>query len=91
MIEFKGCKREGKLVKIEWLDSVHPTSQWERLSNYEPFEAFKCVSVGFLVSDGDITKGLAQSIADRHDSEKSGIVHIPVCSITKITDLTTSV
>lgn len=80
----------AKLVLIEWLDSIHSTGHWERLDEYEPFEAFKCSTVGYLVHDGSMTKGLAQSVADPDDSKNtqvSGITYIPTCSIIKITEM----
>lgn len=79
-----------KLLMIEWLDSIQPTSHWEPLGEYKHFEVFKCISVGFLVFDGSETKGIAQNMADPDDSKNtqiSGVTHIPTCSIVKITDL----
>lgn len=79
-----------KLVMIEWLDSTQPISQWQHLSDYERKDGIKCVSVGFLVHDGDKAKGLAPNMGDVDNEENiqaSGIIHIPTCSITKITAL----
>lgn len=79
-----------KLVMIEWLDSARPISQWQHLSDYQCRDVIKCVSVGFLVHDGDRVKGLAPNMGDVDDEENiqaCGIIHIPTCSITKITAL----
>jgi hypothetical protein len=79
-----------KLVMIEWMDSVQPTSSWQHLSDYEPKDAIKCVSVGFLLHDGEDVKGLAQNMGDVDKEENiqaSGIIHIPTCCIEKISDL----
>ncbi len=79
-----------KLVMIEWLDSTQPISQWQYLSDYKCTNAIKCVSVGFLVHDGDKVKGLAPNMGEVDSEENiqaSGIIHIPICSITKITAL----
>lgn len=83
-----------KLVIIEWLDSIQSTGHWECLDEYKHFEAFKCISVGFLVYNGEKTKGIAQSIADPKDQKNtqiSGITHIPTCSIIKITEIKTKI
>lgn len=76
-----------RLVMIEWLDSTQPVSQWQHLSDYNCADAIKCVSVGFLIHDGDKVKGLAPNMGDvdkENNIQASGIIHIPACSITKI-------
>ena len=74
------------LTLIEWRDSAQPTPQWQYLSDYAPSSAITCVSVGYLVHDGDDVKALAQSLGcgDSEGSvQASGILHIPACSITR--------
>ncbi|MCH8328403.1 MAG: phosphodiester glycosidase family protein [Candidatus Marinimicrobia bacterium] len=44
----------AQLVMIEWEDSRRPTSGWERLTEYEPEGVCDCVSVGFLVHNGEV-------------------------------------
>lgn len=79
-----------KLVSIEWIDSVQPTSGWQFLSEYKESEPIKCISVGFLVCDKKDVKGLAQNIGNKDGRETiqaSGIIHIPSKCITKIKKL----
>lgn len=79
-----------QLVQIEWLDSILAVPGWENLAKYEPFKVCKCVSVGFLVYDGKITTGIAQSLADLDDQKNTqiaGVMYIPTVSISKITVL----
>lgn len=74
------------LVLIEWRDSAQPTPGWQFLTDYSPSGAISCVSVGYLVHDGDETKGLAQNLgcgASEESMQASGIIHIPACSITR--------
>jgi hypothetical protein len=80
----------ARLVMIEWVDSAQPTSSWQHLSDYKHKDAVKCVSVGFLLHDGEDVKGLAQNMGDVDKEENiqaSGITHIPTCCIKKITNL----
>ena len=77
----------AKLVLVEWLDSARPIEAWQHLSDYEYKEAVQCVSVGFLIHDGEKVKALAPNMGDVDKEENiqaSGIIHIPTCSITKI-------
>lgn len=74
------------LTLIEWRDSAQPTPQWQYLSAYEPADTITCVSVGYLVHDGDEVKALAQNLgcgSDEESMQASGILHIPACSITR--------
>lgn len=78
------------LVLIEWIDSARPIPQWQHLSDYTPMEPVKCVSVGFLLHDDENIKSLAPNMGDAFNEENiqaSGIIHIPACSIVKITKL----
>jgi len=71
---------ETPLVLIEWRDSAQPTPQWQFLSDYEPCDAIICSSVGYLVYDGEMTKGLAQNLGcgvSEDSIQASGIIHIP--------------
>lgn len=75
---------------IEWLDSAQPISKWQYLSEYVPTKPVNCVSVGFLIHNGKDVKALAPNmgeIDDKTSIQASGIIHIPTCSITKITAL----
>ena len=78
------------LVMIDWIDSARPISEWQYLSDYKPFTPIKCTSVGFLVHDTKEVKALAPNVGDLDNKDTvqaSGIIHIPTCSISKITKL----
>ena len=77
------------LVMIEWLDSAQPTANWSYLQTYEPRAAVQCVSVGWLIHDGDV-KALAQNFGDVIDADSaqvSGVIHIPARCVTRTTYL----
>lgn len=81
---------DASLVLIEWEDSRQPSAAWVRLSDFEPAGASDCVSVGFLIYDGEDYKALAPNMADIEDDENmqaSGIIHIPANCITRIVKL----
>ena len=78
------------LVMIEWVDSRQPSPSWTRLTQFKPEGICDCVSVGFLVYDGEDYKALAANMADISSDENmqaSGVINIPTPSITKITPL----
>lgn len=78
------------LVLIEWVDSRRPNPNWQRLAGFKPDDPAECVSVGFLVGDGEKTKSLAPNIADIGDDDNmsmSGVIHIPACCIKRIVPL----
>ncbi len=79
-----------RLVLIEWIDSVQPVSNWVYLSDYKPHQPIKCVSVGYLIHDGKDVKALAPNMGETGSEiniQAAGIIHIPSCSILKISDL----
>lgn len=79
----KGCD----LVLVEWEDSRQPTSHWQRLCELELEGICKCVSVGFLVHDGEDKKVLAPNMADiedEHNIQASGLINIPASAVTKM-------
>ena len=83
-------KQKVKLVIIEWLDSARPVAEWQHLSDYKKKNPISCVSVGFLIHDGDDVKALAPNmgdISDKGNIQASGIIHIPTCSVRKVTEL----
>ncbi len=73
-----------KLVKIEWLDAIGVTTEWEDRKMLRRLKPSKCVSVGFLVDDGDEFKTIAQSVEKNHILGRQSI---PVGCILKITKL----
>ena len=83
-------KNKIKLVKIEWVDSVQPTAEWQYLSEYKPSKPIGCVSVGFLIHSDKETKAIAQnmgSIEKEKHEQASGIIHIPTKSVIRIKEI----
>ena len=78
------------LVLVEWLDSCQPIPGWTHLTDLPEENVTRCVSVGWLISDGDQVKMLAPNMGDT-DSETnmqaSGIIRIPEACITRIVKL----
>jgi len=81
-----------RLVHIKWLDSRQPTPAWQFVDSTSAHTACNCVSVGFLVHEDKSVKVLAPNLADvdKEDVQASGMITIPVCSITQVTDLSQS-
>lgn len=73
---------------VEWLDSRRPISEWRFLSDAPDEPAVRCVTVGWLLRDGDM-KAICQTIGDLDEEEPQGmgIVQIPTCSVVKVTPL----
>lgn len=86
-----GDEKNGyPLVMIEWVDSAQPQSSWKFLEDVGTPESIRCVSVGWLVSDGEENKSVAPNMGDVNSPDSmqvSGVITIPVCSIVKITPL----
>lgn len=84
-------KPPGKLVLIEWVDSDQPTGAWLRLSEFKPEGICQCVSVGFLIHDGEDIKIIAPNLADvtsEGNQQVSGTMSIPTVAIKRIVRLT---
>ena len=81
-----------RLIHVEWLDSRQPTPAWQFVDSSSSHTACNCVSVGFLVHEDDCVKVLAPNLADvgQEGIQASGMITIPVCSITRVTDLSQS-
>lgn len=78
------------LVMIEWMDSAQPQSCWKFLADVGTPDSIHCVSVGWLVADGEENKSVVPNMGNINDPDSiqvSGVVTIPVCSIVKITML----
>lgn len=78
------------LVMIEWEDSAQPIPGWSYLSSFEPPSIVKCVSVGWLIHDGDDVKALAPNIADltgESSVQVSGVIRIPTRCIVNVVSL----
>lgn len=78
------------LVMIEWLDSSQPLPGWRYLSDMPPAEVVSCVSVGWLLGDGDEVKVLAPNMGNLDDEDAmqaSGIIRIPACCVKRVAKL----
>lgn len=80
---------DTKLVMVEWIDSARPNPEWQFLGDYKPVHPISCISVGFLICDSDEVKAIAPNMGDTKNKniQASGIIHIPTCSVLKITEL----
>lgn len=79
-----------RLVIIEWEDSAQPIASWRYLSGFDQFEAVRCVSVGWLIHDGDDVKALAQNFGnldDENSAQVSGVIQIPTRCIVAVHNL----
>ena len=78
-----------QLVMMEWVDSAQPSSEWQRLSEYKNPEIVRCVSVGWLIYDGDEVKALAQNMGDvgQESMQVSGIIRIPARCVVRTVEL----
>ena len=81
-----------QLVMIEWEDSAQPASAWRFLHELtdRPLRVVRCISVGWLVYDGNDVKALAPNMGDLENEEAlqvSGLIRIPACCIVKISRL----
>ncbi len=77
-----------RLVLIEWEDSRQPEPGWERLSGFSSSGICDCVSVGFLIHDGEDYKALAPNMADiksEDNMQASGVINIPTRCVKEIT------
>ena len=74
------------LVQIEWEDSAQPAAAWQYLDDIDKPEIVQCRSVGFLIYDGQDVKALAPNIGDlgTEHAQASGVIRIPVRSITRV-------
>ena len=75
-----------KLLKVEWLDSARPSPEWIHISDFTPQKPVQCISVGYLLFENDKVLAIAQNIGEIDcvvNAQASGIIHIPICSITK--------
>jgi hypothetical protein len=83
-------KHECPLVFVEWEDSAQPAPSWVYLANFEEPTAVKCVSVGWLIHDGDDVKALAPNMGEVDDDENlqvSGVMRIPARCVSRIVRL----
>ena len=82
--------KNRNLVLVEWEDSAQPKPNWMFLSEFQSPEIVKCVSVGWLVYDGEDVKALSPNIGKYDDGDGiqgSGIICIPSRSVTRLVKL----
>ena len=76
------------LVWIEWEDSARADGAWRFIEDWTDAanEIVCCVTVGFLINDGDKVKAVAQNIGDADTSavQASGVIRIPLRSVTRM-------
>lgn len=78
------------LVKIEWVDSLQPTSSWQHLDELDAPQACSVSSVGWLISEGPPYYRLAPNMGDADsdtNAQGSGIIVIPACCVTDVVPL----
>lgn len=78
------------LVMVEWQDSAQPISSWIYLSDVPEPRIVECVSVGWLIQDGDVVKALAPNVGNLGDpdaAQASGVIRIPTRCITRLVRL----
>lgn len=78
------------LVKVTWIDSCEPYTGWQHIASLKPPESVECVSVGFLVNDGEQTKTIAPHITHPADenTQGCGIIVIPSKAVLSLERLT---
>ncbi len=78
------------LVRIVWLDSVNPTADWHRLSEWRGLGSQECVSVGYLIGDERDSKTIAPHVAfpdEEENCQATGIMIIPTGAVLRIESL----
>jgi hypothetical protein len=79
------------MVLIEWLDSRQPSTGWQFVENMEIPMPCKCLSVGWLLAEGENQTVIAAHRNDMdQDDQVMGVMVIPSCSVLKKTPLTIS-
>ncbi len=79
-----------EMVRVEWVDSARPDSEWRWLEDLGEPKIIQCVSVGFLVHKDDDVYALAPNVGDLDtlNPSASGIIRIPTVAITSVEVLT---
>lgn len=78
------------LVLLEWEDSIQPRPSWMYISDFDNPYVTKCISVGWLIDDGEDTKSLAPNLGNPDNQEvaqASGIISIPTRCVTRLVKL----
>jgi hypothetical protein len=75
------------LVFIEWEDSAQPISNWQYLADFTPHPVIRCVSVGWLIHDGEDMKALAPNMGgleNENNVQVSGVIRIPARCVLQV-------
>ena len=80
------------LVKITWIDSCEPYVGWQHIQALKQPDSMECISVGFLVDDGERAKTIAPHVTApiTESAQGCGIMVIPTASIVRIDRLSVS-
>lgn len=78
-----------RLVMVDWVDSAQPCSEWRYMTDLPKLEAVRCLTVGWIVAEDNNVIMLVQSVGEveTQDTQVSGLMRIPVASVTKIVKL----
>lgn len=80
--------KSGTLVMVEWEDSRRPVGEWTWWSELVIEGPVQCVSVGWLVEQGEVLV-LAPNAGDvgSPDPQVGGVIRIPWRAVTRMTRL----
>lgn len=80
-----------RLVVVTWYDSKQTDGSWKWLSEFEPRQPIRCMTVGWLIQDDNDVKVIAQTMGDidgdDDDMQYAGDKVIPTCAVIKIETL----
>lgn len=81
--------RSGTLRNIGRILIQMPTSNWAFLQSIGEPSVVKCVSVGWLIHDGEVMVVAPNmgNIEDESSAQASGVIHIPARCVTHTTKL----
>lgn len=85
-----GVDNKCPLVLVEWEDSGQPAPSWTYLADFEAPSIVKCVSVGWLIHDGEDVKALAPNMGELGNTKAlqvSGVIRIPARCVTRLVQL----
>ncbi len=77
-----------RLVLVEWLDSFASVG-WQEVAGID-CDALPCCSVGWLVDQSETAIVLSPHLTEARDDvpeQGNGVMTIPLCAVTRTTDL----
>ena len=80
---------KNKIVIVEWVDSVQPTSEWSFVYDLPKPKPITCFSVGWLIKSNKDATMLASNVGNKNEesAQVSGVIKIPARSIIRIKKL----